>query len=150
MKKTYLTLSTAAIVSLTLAGCGTQLMSLPIQPVASVATKQAAASTDPAAKIAVYFGSQPHPDVARRVGNASHSVRIARATDGPEASCNKALATGLDKLRADAKDKGANAVVNVTTRFHGTETASATEYTCGLSLSAASIVVKGDFVILAN
>jgi len=150
MKKTCLTLGSAAIASLMLAGCGTQLESLPIQPVASLAKQKAALSTDPASKIAVYFGAQAHPDVVRRMGNASHSVRVARATDGAEASCDKALATALDKLRADAKDKGANAVVNITTRFHGTETASATEYTCGVSPSAAAIAVKGDLVILAN
>ena len=148
MKKTYLTLSTAAIVSLTLAGCGSQRLTLPIQPAASLSTAKAGASTDAAAKIAVYFGAQPHPEVARRVGDASHSVRVARATDGAEVTCNKALAAALDKLRADAQNKGANAVINVTTRFHGTETGSATEYTCGVSPSAAAIAVTGDLVVL--
>ncbi|MFT0170776.1 hypothetical protein [Paraburkholderia mimosarum] len=148
MKKTYLTLGSAAIVSLTLAGCGTQRLTLPIQPAASLSTAKAAPGTDPAAKIAVYFGAQPHPDVVRSVGNASHSLRVARATDGAEATCNKALATGLDKLRADAQSRGANAVINVTTRFHGTETASATEYTCGVSPSAAAIAVTGELAVL--
>jgi len=81
MKKTCLTLGSAAIASLMLAGCGTQLESLPIQPVASLTTQKAALSTDPASKIAVYFGAQKHPDVVRRVASASHSVRVARATD---------------------------------------------------------------------
>jgi len=148
MKRKYVTLSTAVIVSLTLAGCGTQRMSLPIQPVASAATTNAVASTDAGSSIAVYFGSQPHPEVVRRVGGASHSLRVARTTDGAEATCNKALATALDKLRADARGKGANAVINVTTRFHGNETSSATEYTCGVSRSAAAIAVKGDLVVL--
>ncbi|MEX3928095.1 signal peptidase [Paraburkholderia sp. BR10936] len=148
MKKTYLTLSMAAIVSLTLAACGSQRLTLPIQPAASLSTAKAASSADPATKIAVYFGAQPHPEVVRHVGDASHSLRAARATDGAEASCNKVLAMALDKLRADAHNKGANAVINVTTRFHGSETGSATEYTCGVSQSAAAIAVTGDLVVL--
>ncbi|WP_322032745.1 signal peptidase [Paraburkholderia sp. J76] len=148
MKKTSLSLSMAAIVGLTLAGCGSQRLTLPIQPAASLSTAKAASSADPAAKIPVYFGTQPHPEVARRVGDASHSVRVARATDGAEATCNKALAAALDKLRADAQNKGANAVINVSTRFHGTETGSATDFTCGVSPSAAAIAVTGDLVVL--
>ena len=99
MKKIYLTLGTAAIVSLTLAACGSERLTLPLQPVASHSTAKAASSADPAAKIAVYFGAQPHPEVVRHVGDASHSLRVARATDGAKATCNKALATALDKLR---------------------------------------------------
>ena len=40
------------------------------------------------------------------------------------------------------------AVVNVKTRFHSTETASATNYTCGVSPSAAAIAVEGERVVL--
>jgi uncharacterized protein YbjQ (UPF0145 family) len=148
MKNTYFALGAAAIVSLTLAGCGTQVKSLPIQPVASAASTPAVDGTQTVPNIAVYFGAQPHPEVVRRVGAASHSVRLARASDGAEASCNRTLAEALDKLRADARKKGANAVINVTTRFHQTETDSATQYTCGVSPSAAAIAVKGELVVL--
>jgi uncharacterized protein YbjQ (UPF0145 family) len=142
MKKETLTLCAAAIVSLTLAGCGTQIKSLPLQSAVPAAT------TTTGADVALYFGAQPHPQVVRKVGDASHSVRVASAAAGPDASCNKALADALDKLRGDARDKGANAVINVKTRFHETVSDSATEYTCGVSPSAAAIAVTGDLVVL--
>ncbi|WP_321784254.1 signal peptidase [Paraburkholderia sp. J94] len=146
MRTPSLTLTAAAFVSLTLAACGTQLKTLPIQPALSAAP--AAMTTTGNADIAIYFSTQPHAEVARRVGEASHSVRIARSTDGPDVSCNKALADAVGKLRADARSKGANAVINVSTRFHENESKSATEYTCGVSPSAAAIAVKGDLVVL--
>ncbi|TDV39008.1 hypothetical protein C7405_101125 [Paraburkholderia caballeronis] len=148
MRTPNLTLTAAAFVSLTLAACGTQVKTLPLPPVTSATTTNATATTGAASDVAIYFSKQPHADVAHRLGDASHSVRIARSTDGAEASCNKALADALDKLRADAKQKGANAVIDVTTRFHTSATESATEYTCGVSTSAAAIAVKGDLVIL--
>jgi uncharacterized protein YbjQ (UPF0145 family) len=149
MKKNSLTLRTVAavavtaavtLVTVTQAGCATQVKSLPLAPVPAVASQ----GTD----VALYFGAQDHPAVQRQLGRVSYSVRIARTTDGPEASCNKALAQALQKVRTDAREHGANAVVNVKTRFHSTETASATNYTCGVSPSAAAIAVEGERVVL--
>jgi uncharacterized protein YbjQ (UPF0145 family) len=149
MRTPSLTLTAAAFVSLALAACGTQLKTLPIQPVLSAAPTDAfSTAAAERAKVAVYFGKQEHADVARRVGEASHSVRIARSADGADVSCNKALASAIDKLRDDARAKGANAVIDVTTRFHENESNSSTDYTCGVSPSAAAIAVKGDLVVL--
>jgi uncharacterized protein YbjQ (UPF0145 family) len=148
MKTSRLTLTAAAIAALLLGACGTELKTLPIQPVTAAATANAANGANVAPDIALYFGAQPHADVTRRVGDASHAIRIARATDDAGVACNKALTEGLDALRADARKKGANAVINVTTRFHGSKSESTTEYNCGLSRSAAAIVVSGDLVVL--
>lgn len=149
MKKNSLTLRSVAgvgavavvtLVTLTQAGCATQVKSLPLAPVSAASSQ--------GADVVLYFGAQAHPAVQRQLGRVSYSVRIARTTDGPEASCNKALAQALQKVRADAREHGANAVVNVKTRFHSTETASATDYTCGVSPSAAAIAVEGERVVL--
>ncbi|MBN3852268.1 signal peptidase [Paraburkholderia sp. Ac-20340] len=154
MRTPSLTLSAAALISLTLAACGTELKTLPLQgalhPVTSVTNTANAAPATPNAvsDVAVYFGAQPHADVVHRIGDASHAIRVARATDDGDVACNKALAEGLDKLRNDAREKKANAVINVTTRFHGSHSESSTEFNCGLSRSAAAIVVKGDLVVL--
>ncbi|CAM2140520.1 Signal peptidase [Pararobbsia alpina] len=139
MTKNRLMLGALTVVALTQAGCATQVESLPIAPVAAGTS---------AHDVALYFGAQAHPAVQSQLGPSSHSVRIARTTMGPEASCNKALQEALDKLISDARSHHANAVVNVTTRFHSTESTSSTDYACGLSTSAAAIAVKGDLVVL--
>jgi len=129
----------AAAVAL-LAGCATHVVSLPLQPDAATSATGSA--------VALYFGSQPHPDVERHLGSVSHSVRVARTTDGQQASCNLALAEALRQLRFDATKKEANAIINITTRFHSTKSDSPTDYTCGVSTSAAAIAVRGDLVVL--
>jgi len=140
MKQTSIMLGALAVVALTQAGCATQVKSLPMPAV----TAQPASGT----AVAVYFGSQAHPAVQRQLGEVSYSVRVARASGGPEASCAKALADALDKLRDNARASGANAVINVTTRFHSTVSDSSTGYTCGVSPSAAALAVKGERVVL--
>jgi uncharacterized protein YbjQ (UPF0145 family) len=96
----------------------------------------------------LYFGSQDHPAVQSQQGPTTASVRIAREADGQDAACNRALTAALEKLRTTARDRHANAVINVGTSFHSTESASATEFTCGVSPSAAALRVRGDIVVL--
>jgi uncharacterized protein YbjQ (UPF0145 family) len=133
-------LGALAAVVITQAGCATQIKSVPLQP----AMQQPAAGSG----VALYFGSQSHPAVQRMIGETSHSVRVARAQDDADAACDNALSQALSKLRADAQERKANAVINVQTRFHNSENKSATEYTCGVSPSAAAVAVQGDLVVL--
>ena len=138
MTKNQWMLCVVSALALTQAGCATHIESLPVAPVAAKT----------AGDVALYFGSQAHPAVQSRLGDSSYSVRIARTTLGPEDSCNTALKQALDKLVADARANHANAVINVTTRFHDSESNSSTLYTCGLSTSAAAIAVHGERVVL--
>lgn len=137
-----LMLGALAAVVITQAGCATQVKSLPLQ----AAVQQPVAGSG----VALYFGSQAHPEVQHQLGEASYSVRVARAQGGADASCDKALAQALSKLRGAAQEKNANAVINIQTRFHTTETSSATDFTCGESPSAAAVAVRGDLVVLQN
>ena len=54
----------------------------------------------------------------------------------------------MQKLRAAAHERNANAVIDVSTRFHSTESNSSTDFTCGVSPSAAAIAVSGQLVVL--
>jgi uncharacterized protein YbjQ (UPF0145 family) len=139
MKSRY-ALGGLMVVVATLSGCATQVKSLPLAPVV--------ARPSPGAGVALYFGSQDHPAVQSQIGQTTASVRIARETDGQDAACNRALTAALEKLRAYARDRHANAVINVGTSFHSTESASTTEFTCGVSPSAAALRVRGDVVVL--
>jgi uncharacterized protein YbjQ (UPF0145 family) len=80
--------------------------------------------------------------------------RFASPSGGPAPAWRSvvfgALEQALSKLRAAAQEKNANAVINVQTRFHSTETRSATDFTCGVSPSAAAVAVRGDLVVLQN
>jgi uncharacterized protein YbjQ (UPF0145 family) len=118
----------------------TEVKTLPLEPVLS---QQPAGS-----EIALYFGDQAHPAVKVALGDTSQGTRIARRVDDQVTACNRALSEALDKLRSYAHDHNANAIVNIRTNFHSTQTASATEFTCGVSGSAAALRVQGDVVVL--
>ncbi|OAJ57544.1 hypothetical protein [Paraburkholderia ginsengiterrae] len=137
MKRTYV-LGALAVVAMTQAGCATQVMSLPL----------AAAGGQSRGGVPIYFGQQDHPSVKSQLGDVSYSVRIARKVAGPEDACHEALAEAVRKLRTAANERHANAVIDVSTRFHSTETNSSSDFTCGVSPSAAAIAVRGQLVVL--
>lgn len=139
MKKAAV-LGAVAVMAATLAGCATQVKSLPL----------AAAGGQSRGNVPVYFGQQDHPAVRTRVGDVSYSVRIARKVAGPDDACHEALAQAVRKLRTAAKERHANAVIEVSTRFHTTASNSSTEFTCGVSPSAAAIAVSGQLVVLES
>ncbi|QRR06780.1 signal peptidase [Burkholderia sp. MS455] len=122
-----------------LTGCGTVVRSLPLP---------ASATAQDASGVSLYFGTQAHPAVKTNIGPRSESVRVRRATDAEQPTCEQALSTALERLREYAKNHGGNAVINVTTRFHDKRSDSTTEYTCGVSGSAGAIAVSGDVVLL--
>ncbi|MGQ7936816.1 signal peptidase [Paraburkholderia sp. D1E] len=137
MKKCFV-LGALAVVVLTQAGCATDVKSLPL----------AAAGGQSRGGVPVYFGQQSHPAVKSQLGGVSYSVRIARKVLSPDDACHEALAEAVEKLRAAARERNANAVIDVSTRFHSTETNSSTDFTCGVSPSAAAIAVSGQLVVL--
>lgn len=139
MKRTGV-LSALAVMALTLAGCATQVKSLPL----------AAAGGESRGNVPVYFGQQNHPAIRTRVGDVSYSVRIARKVASPDDACHEALAEAVQKLRAAANERHANAVIDVSTRFHSTQSDSSSEFTCGVSPSAAAIAVSGQLVVLES
>lgn len=137
MKRT-LVLGALTIAAATLTGCATQVKSLPL----------AAAGGESRGGVPVYFGEQNHPAVKRGLGDVSYSVRIARKVAGPDDACREALAEAIGKLRAAARERNANAVIDVTTRFHSSESNSSSEFTCGVSPSAAAIAISGRLAVL--
>lgn len=141
MRSTYWVTTLAA--SIALSGCGTNFMSLPAQPVADQ-------MTTPDAKVALYLKSQPHPAVTRVIGRVEHSVRIARKSDDRETDCKRAFAEALKKLRVNAQDRSANAVINIRTSFHANDPQMDTDFACGVSPSAAGLRVSGDLVVIGS
>jgi hypothetical protein len=139
MKIRYTLGALAVAVVAQAAQAGTEVKTLPLQPVLSQAAS---------AEVALYFGDQAHPSVKAQLGDTSQSARIARKLDDQDTACNRALSEAQDKLRTYAHDRNANAVINIRTNFHSTETSSATDFTCGVSGSVAALRLHGDVVAL--
>jgi uncharacterized protein YbjQ (UPF0145 family) len=134
------------------AQAGTEVKQMPLQPALGTAMSgghpQLVAEPQSGADIALFFGDEAHPALRSQLGDASGSARIARRTDDQTTACNRALAEAVDRLRTYAHDHNANAIINIRTSFHSTETSSATDFTCGVSGSAAALRLRGDAVVL--
>ncbi|PMS19111.1 hypothetical protein C0Z18_14940 [Trinickia dabaoshanensis] len=140
MKLKHLIALAAAALGAQAALAGSHTTTYPLKPVLD------AQSAD--SKVAFYFGDAAHPAVSASLGEKTEGIRIARKTDDETTACNEALKQALDALRKDATDAGANAVINIETSFHQMHTASATEFTCATSMSAAALKVHGQLVKL--
>lgn len=136
--KSKIVLTVSLFAGLIQVAAATQVDSYPVQPVLD--------SLGTGSPVALYFGDAAHPPVASHKGEVTKSVRIARKVDGREASCKTAFADGINQLRTYAQDHGASGVINISTRFHGTKTNSATEFVCATSMSAAALKISGELV----
>lgn len=140
MKLKHLIALSVAVFAAHAAVAGTHTTSYPLKPVLDAQPADG--------KVAFYFGDAAHPVVTASQGEVTESSRIARKLDDETQACNTALTEALAKLRQDAIDHGANAVMNIETSFHGTHMTSATEFTCATSMSAAALKVHGELVKL--
>ncbi|AQH04831.1 hypothetical protein A9R05_32045 (plasmid) [Burkholderia sp. KK1] len=138
--KTYFVLGIAAGIVISQSGC-TTVQSLPIPAEVQTQSKQG---------VALYFGDQPHAKVKTLIETKEVRVRVGRDPDSKDPMCNVALGKALQQLRDYAGAHRGNAVVNVTTRFQGRESASSKEFMCGSSTSGATLAVRGDVVQLAT
>jgi uncharacterized protein YbjQ (UPF0145 family) len=125
--------------ALMLTGCATEVKTLSRVP---------PGTPRPANGVQMYFGQQTHPAIKSQLGDVSFSVRIARKTSNPDDACHEALVAAVRKLRAAAHERNGNAVIDISTRFHSTQSHSSSDFTCGVSPSAAAIAVSGQVVVL--
>jgi uncharacterized protein YbjQ (UPF0145 family) len=58
------------------------------------------------------------------------------------------MMSALIQLRDYASTRGGNAVVNVRSNWRNVESASSTEYQCGVGFLMAGVALKGDVVYL--
>ena len=102
------------------------------------------------ADIRFYFGDQP----ARVVSNLGDVSTLRKS--GPKTSrkkpdpkgCARAMASAMIALGEQARAKGGNAVVGITTLYKGEVTASATTYRCERGMQMVSVQMVGQAAIV--
>ena len=140
MKKQLLLAASALAMLTQVAHARTEVMTFPIQPV--LQAQQFAPG------VALYFGNQAHPAVVSSLGEVTKSSHPARKTATEVEICNATLADALRQLASAAHDRGANAVINIKTWFHSTESNDENNYTCGVSGVSAALRVSGELVTI--
>lgn len=90
------------------------------------------------------------PAAGAPIDEARTSRKTNAVNKTSEEACRWATLGALKALQAQAKAKGANAVVDMTSNFEDKTYASATQYECHLGAIAAGVAFKGSYVKLAG
>ncbi len=97
-----------------------------------------------------YFGNQPHPPVARTIGEyvSNHKTNASNKSD--ETACEWVFLSAMLSLRDRAVTEGGNAVVKIKSFYRKDEVVSDTDYECHAGAFVAGVALKGTVVKLAE
>lgn len=113
----------------------------------AMATPDAQADLDGSVKF--YFGTQPHPDIVKHLGEAITNKKANGFGRNSTKGCDRAFLNGLLQMQARAKDLGGNAVINVNSYNKKKEVVSTTTIECRSGLLMDGVALKGEIVKLA-
>jgi hypothetical protein len=111
----------------------------------SVALQSKDALETPDGSVKFFFGKQEIPEIATKLGTGSTHQRSSTRPSEDAKSCNVAFIKALVALQKNAKQLGANAVVNIASYYKNDTLSSATEFECHAGVSA-HVMLRGEFV----
>ena len=97
-----------------------------------------------------YFGDQPPPQVVTVLGSDVSNRKTNAFGKSDEKACNWAFLSAMVALEKRAQQMGANAVINIVSYYNRKVMSSATEFECHAGAIIAGVVLKGDFVKIAD
>lgn len=99
---------------------------------------------DPAIKL--YFADQAHPRVVQSLGSGVTNDKTNSFGKSDEKACNWAFLSGVIDLQKQARERGANSVINIESYYKKVPMSSRTNYECHAGAIIAGVALKGDFV----
>ena len=100
--------------------------------------------------IKFYFGNQVTPKILTKLGSDMSNRKTNAFGKSDEKACNWAFLSAMLALEKRAQQLGANAVVNIVSYYDRIVMSSPTEFECHAGAIIAGVVLKGDFVKLAD
>ncbi len=144
MKKSILTIAAAMLLTTLPVQAADSVHFLPIE----VALNDNNAKARLGDEIKFYFGDQPTPEIARRLGSDKTSQKTNAFGKAFETSCNWVFLSAMMRLQTRAKELGADAVVNIVSNYKNVERSSMTEFECHEGAIMSGVALKADFVKL--
>ena len=95
-----------------------------------------------------YFGTQPHPPVARTIGDWVANLKTNAFNKTDDEACQWVFLSTLVSLRDRAVKEGGDAVVAIRSFYRKAEVVSDTEYECHAGAIIAGVALKGTVVKL--
>ena len=100
--------------------------------------------------IALYFGNQKTPAIAKRVGEFTSNKKTNAFNKSDQEACEIAFISAAAALQDRARREGGNAVVNIRSVYKNDNVVSETEYLCGSGAVMAGVALRGTVVTLAK
>lgn len=95
-----------------------------------------------------YFADQTTPPVRAQRGEGVANRKTNAANKSDREACRWVMLSALIALQDAAKDRGANAVINIQSYYKKHEFASTREYECGAGALLAGVTLKGTYAEL--
>jgi hypothetical protein len=100
--------------------------------------------------IRFYLDGAGHPAVSKTIGSGVSNKKTNAFNKGDVYACNWAALSALLAFQESAKQRGANAVINLVSYYKKQEFKSSTEYECHAGAAVAGVALKGDYATLAQ
>lgn len=95
-----------------------------------------------------YFADQATPPVRAQRGEGVANRKTNAANKSDREACRWVMLSALIALQDAAKDRGANAVINIQSYYKKHEFASSSEYECGAGALLAGVTLTGTYAEL--
>lgn len=100
------------------------------------------------AGIRFYFGSQGHPEVAKKLGEYSSNKKTNAFGKSDQAACEWAFLSAMLGLQKRALREGGDAVINIYSNYKNNEFKNNDKFECGAGSIMAGVALKGTVVKL--
>lgn len=100
--------------------------------------------------VQLFFGDQPHPEVATNYGSYTSNRKTNAVGRSDEKACKWAFLSAMKTLQDRAIKEGGDAVINIYSYYFENKFVSATEFECGAGATVAGVTMIGDVVSLAD
>jgi hypothetical protein len=119
---------------------------LPIEPALATPVAKEKLGTG----VSFYFGNQPHPPIARTIGDWVTNLKTNAFNKSDEEACRWVFLSAVLSLRDRAVKEGGDAVVAIRSFYKKNEVVSDTEYECHAGALIAGVALKGTVVTLVR
>lgn len=100
--------------------------------------------------VSFHLAGAPAPPVRERHGPATSNRKTNALNKSDEEACRWVLMSVLLAMQEQARSKGANAVVDITSNYKRVEFSSPTQYECAAGAIMAGVALKGSYATVSR
>ncbi|WP_374602344.1 excinuclease ATPase subunit [Arenimonas sp.] len=100
--------------------------------------------------VSFHLAGAPTPAISKRLGVANSNRKTNAVNKSDEEACRWVLMSVLLAMQDQARSRGANAVVDITSNYKKQEFSSPTQYECAAGAIMAGVALKGTYATVSR